>query len=128
MADYRQGFMLWHDLGVDYEGGVLGAGARTAIQMVHRMGAFVVLCYLGWLSHRVARAGLRRFGIGIALALVAQILLGISNVYFDLPLAVATAHNGMAALLLFSLVATLARTQRRLPSPTVGDETPAQTG
>jgi cytochrome c oxidase assembly protein subunit 15 len=30
-----------------------------------------------------------------------------------LPLPVATAHNGMAALLLFALLATLARTQCR---------------
>jgi cytochrome c oxidase assembly protein subunit 15 len=41
------------------------------------------------------------------------VLLGISNVHFGLPLPVATAHNGVAALLLFVLLATLARTQRR---------------
>jgi cytochrome c oxidase assembly protein subunit 15 len=35
-------------------------------------------------------------------------------VHFGLPLPVATAHNGMAALLLFALLATLARTQRRV--------------
>ncbi|HET6586627.1 MAG TPA: COX15/CtaA family protein, partial [Oleiagrimonas sp.] len=92
------------------------------------IGALVVFCYLGWLSHKVARAGLRWFGIGMALALVAQVLLGISNVHFGLPLPVATAHNGMAALLLFSLVATLARTQKRLAPPRVGDDKPAQTG
>ena len=40
-------------------------------------------------------------------------LLGISNVYFGLPLLVATAHNGVAALLLFTLLFTLANTQRQ---------------
>jgi cytochrome c oxidase assembly protein subunit 15 len=113
-TNFHQGFILWRGIGVDYQGGILDAPARTAIQMAHRIGALVVFCYLGWLAHKVARAGLRGFGIGIAVALVAQVSLGISNVYFGLPLPVATAHNGMAALLLFSLMATLARTQRRL--------------
>ncbi|MDA3913289.1 COX15/CtaA family protein [Oleiagrimonas sp.] len=113
-TDFHQGFILWRGIGVNYEGGILDASARTAIQMTHRIGALVVFLYLGWLAHKVARAGLRWFGIAIAVTLVAQVLLGISNVYFGLPLPVATAHNGMAALLLFSLLATLARSQPRL--------------
>jgi len=112
-GDYHQGFVVWRGIGVNFEGGILDGPARTAIQMVHRLGALVVFCYLGWLSHQLARRGLRGFGIAVAAALCCQVLLGISNVHFGLPLPVATAHNGMAALLLFALVATLARTQRR---------------
>jgi cytochrome c oxidase assembly protein subunit 15 len=112
-TDFHQGFVLWREVGVNYEGGVLDQAARSAIQIAHRIGALVVFCYLGWLSHKVARAGLRPFGIAIAVALVVQVLLGISNVHFGLPLWVATAHNGVAAVLLFTLLATLARTQRR---------------
>ncbi|EIL98865.1 COX15/CtaA family protein [Rhodanobacter thiooxydans] len=112
-ADFREGFVLWRGIGVNYEGGVLDMAARSAIQIAHRLGALVVFCYLGWLAVRTARHGLRALGLAIALALAAQVLLGISNVYFGLPLAVATAHNGTAALLLFTLLATLARTQRR---------------
>jgi cytochrome c oxidase assembly protein subunit 15 len=118
-ADYHQGFILWRGIGVDFEGGILDAPARTAIQMVHRIGALVVFCYLGWVSIKVARAGLRLFGVAIAVVLVAQVLLGISNVHFGLPLPVATAHNGGAALLLFTLVAALARTQPRLAPPKI---------
>lgn len=110
-TDFRQGFVLWRGIGVNYEGGVLDMAARSAIQIAHRIGALVVFCYLAWLSHRIARRGLRFFGIAIAVALVSQVLLGISNVYFGLPLPVATAHNGMAALLLSTLLATLARMQ-----------------
>jgi len=91
---------------------VLDMAARSAIQIVHRLGALVVFCYLGWLAIRLVRRGLRLCGAAIALALASQVLLGISNVYFGLPLAIATAHNGVAALLLFTLLATLARTQR----------------
>jgi cytochrome c oxidase assembly protein subunit 15 len=112
-TDFHQGFVLWRGIGVNYEGGVLDMAARSAIQIVHRFGALVVFCYLGWLATRLVRRGLRLCGVAIALALVSQVLLGISNVYFGLPLAVATAHNGMAALLLFTLLAALARTQRR---------------
>ncbi|MEP7187481.1 MAG: COX15/CtaA family protein [Rhodanobacter sp.] len=112
-TDFHQGFVLWRGVGVNYEGGVLDMAARSAIQIVHRLGALVVFCYLGWLSHKLARRGLRLCGVAMAVALVSQVLLGISNVYFGLPLAVATAHNGMAALLLFTLLASLARTQRR---------------
>ena len=112
-TDFHQGFVLWRGIGVNYEGGVLDMAARSAIQLAHRLGALVVFCYLGWLSHKLARRGLRLIGIAVALALVSQVLLGISNVYFGLPLPVATAHNGMAALLLFTLLAALARTQQR---------------
>ncbi len=114
-TDFREGFMLWRGVGVNYEGGVLDMAARSAIQIAHRIGALVVFCYLGWLSHKAARAGLRGLGIAIGVALVVQVLLGIGNVHFGLPLWVATAHNGVAAVLLFTLLATLARTQRRRP-------------
>jgi cytochrome c oxidase assembly protein subunit 15 len=115
-TDFHEGFVLWRGIGVNYEGGVLDMAARSAIQIAHRLGALVVFCYLGWLAIKAARRGLRLCGLAIALALAGQVLLGISNVYFGLPLAVATAHNGVAALLLFTLLATLARTQRRMTS------------
>lgn len=112
-TDFHEGFVLWRGVGVNYEGGVLDMAARSAIQITHRIGALIVFFYLGWLAHKLARRGLRLCGVAMAVALVSQVLLGISNVYFGLPLAVATAHNGMAALLLFTLLASLAGTQRR---------------
>lgn len=114
-TDFHQGFVLWRGIGVNYEGGVLDMAARSAIQIVHRIGALVVFCYLGWLAYKAARRGLRGYAIALLAALLCQVMLGISNVYFGLPLAVATAHNGMAALLLFSLLAMLARTQDAAP-------------
>jgi heme a synthase len=112
-TDFHQGFVLSRGIGVNYEGGVLDMAARSAIQVAHRTGALIVFCYLLWLSHKLLRRGLRGCGIAIAVALVGQVLLGISNVYFGLPLAVATAHNGVAELLLFTLLVALARTQKR---------------
>lgn len=109
--DFHQGFILWRGIGVDYQGGILDAAARTAIQMVHRFGAVVVFVYLLWLAHRAGRAGLRWHGILLALLLLLQVALGISNVTLGLPLPIAVAHTGGAALLLFVLVATLVRAQ-----------------
>ena len=116
-TDFPQAFVLWRGIGVNYEGGVLDMAARSSIQLAHRIGALVTFCYLAWLSHKLARAGLRRAGIAIGVVLVAQVLLGIGNVHLGLPLPVATAHNGVAALLLFTLLVALASTQR-LPATT----------
>jgi len=111
--DFHQGFILWRGIGVDFQGGILDAAARTAIQMVHRFGAAVVFVYVLWLAHKAGRAGLRWHAIALAVLLLAQVALGISNVMLGLPLAIAVAHTGGAALLLFVLVSLLARAQGR---------------
>ena len=123
-TDFKQGFVLWRGIGVNYEGGVLDMAARSAIQIAHRFGALVVFVYLLWLGHRVAKRGLRLAGAAIGVVLVTQVLLGISNVHFGLPLPVATLHNGVAALLLFTLLATLARAQLAPSLAVVGDPGP----
>jgi cytochrome c oxidase assembly protein subunit 15 len=117
--DFHQGFVLWRGIGVDYQGGILDAAARTAIQMTHRFGALVVFVYLMWLAHKVGRAGMRRHALALVLLLLAQIALGIGNVVLGLPLPVAVAHNGGAALLLFTLVALLVRSSLIAASPEV---------
>jgi cytochrome c oxidase assembly protein subunit 15 len=110
-TDFHQGFVLWREIGVNYEGGVLDMAARSAIQITHRIGALVVFCYLLWLAYRLLHGRFRFGGIAVAVVLVVQVLLGISNVHFGLPLPVATLHNGGAALLLFTLLAHYARLQ-----------------
>ena len=103
-TDFREGFVLWRGIGVNYEGGVLDMAARAAIQLTHRIGALVVFCYLGWLAHKLARSKLRGIGIALGVLLVTQVALGVGNVKLGLPLPVATAHNGVAALLLLTLI------------------------
>jgi cytochrome c oxidase assembly protein subunit 15 len=108
--DFREGFVVWRGIGVDYEGGVLDGAARIAIHMTHRMMAGVVFLYIGWLAIRLMRSpGLRGFGGLLAALLLAQVSLGIANVHFALPLKVAVLHNAGAALLLFVLVTLLSR-------------------
>ena len=116
-TDFHEGFVLWRGIGVNYEGGVLDVAARNAIQMSHRIAALIVFCYLGWLSHRLARRGLRVPAIALGLGLVAQVSLGIANVKLALPMPVALGHVSVAVLLLFTLIFILARTQRRVTTP-----------
>ncbi len=109
--NYREGFKLWRGVGVDYEGGLLDQSARMAIHMAHRLGAVVVLGVFGWLLWRLFRTpGMVRPGAVLATLLITQITLGLLNVLLGLPLAVAVAHNGVAALLLGAMVYLLALT------------------
>ncbi|HPF58734.1 MAG TPA: COX15/CtaA family protein [Candidatus Competibacteraceae bacterium] len=106
-TDFREAFTLWRGLGISYEGGVLSNDARVTIHLVHRLGAIVVLLYLSWLVWRLIVTEsrmLQRAGIAIGVLLAFQLSLGIANVVMQLPLPVAVAHNGGAALLLLALV------------------------
>jgi cytochrome c oxidase assembly protein subunit 15 len=58
--------------------------------------------------------GMRGPALVLAALLVVQVALGIGNVWLGLPLPVATAHNGVAALLVAQFVLILSRlTPRR---------------
>ncbi|MFC3715978.1 heme A synthase [Luteimonas soli] len=108
--DFREGFVLWRGIGVDYEGGILDGASRIAIQMVHRMMAVVAFGALIALAVRLLRTpGLRGWAVLLALLACTQVALGIANVKLSLPLDVAVAHNAGAVLLLFVLVSLLAR-------------------
>jgi cytochrome c oxidase assembly protein subunit 15 len=110
-ADFAEGFVLWRGLGIDYEFGILEAPARVAIHYVHRLGAFVTFLVLGFVAIGFLRNAsmqtpddLRRAGQWVLVALIAQVSIGIGVVWFGLPLWLATAHNGVAALLLLSVI------------------------
>src|SRR5690606_11977606 len=109
-ADFREGFVLWRGIGVDYEGGVLDGASRIAIQMAHRMMAVVAALYLLVLAVRLYRLpGMRGWSLLLGVLVLVQVSLGILNVKLSLPLHVAVAHNAGAAALLFVLVTLLAR-------------------
>jgi len=107
--DAKDAFVLWRGLGIDYEGGVLDHPARVAIHFVHRLGALVTALVLGFLSFAAIRTGptraVRIAGIALGAVLVCQLILGPAMVIRALPLALATAHNAVAALLLLAVVA-----------------------
>jgi cytochrome c oxidase assembly protein subunit 15 len=114
--DFGEAFVLWRGIGVDYEGGILDGEARIAIQLAHRIMAGVVFVYLVGLTVKLLRTpGMRGWATLLGALTLLQVGLGIANVKLSLPLLVAVAHNGGAALLLFALVSLLARL--RTPEP-----------
>ena len=103
--DFGHGFHFFRELGVTAGGEALSNQALNAIHWAHRVGALVTFAYLAVLAHWAMRLrGLRRFGIAVLVLLLVQVTLGIANVFASLPLSVAVAHNGVAALLLAALV------------------------
>jgi cytochrome c oxidase assembly protein subunit 15 len=105
LMDFREGFVMWRGLGIDYEGGVLDNPARVAIHFTHRLGAILAAALIGLLGFRLARyAETRLDGTVILAALATQLVLGASIVLFGVPLAVAVGHNGVAALLLLTVL------------------------
>ena len=105
LADFSDGFDLIHEIGPDYEGGVLDHPARVAIHFAHRLGAVaasLLLVLFVWRLYLLPDG--RGAGAVLLLALGVQLGLGISIVLFGVPLPVAVAHNGVAALLLLTVI------------------------
>lgn len=118
--DFAAAFDLVGEHGVNYEGGRLHNDARVTIHVMHRLGALVTTLYLLLLVFLLMRGpdrSLRRFGLLVLVALSIQLGLGIGNVLMSLPLGLAVAHNGGAALLLLALISLNHALRRK----TVGD-------
>jgi cytochrome c oxidase assembly protein subunit 15 len=108
-ADFGEGFIMWRGLGVNYEFGILEAPARVAIHFVHRLGAItaslvLLLVTLTYWRQAADNSALRTAAKFIWVTLAMQVSLGLATVWFGLPLPVATAHNGVAALLLLATI------------------------
>lgn len=92
----------------NYEFGVHSYAERMTMHVMHRLGAVITTIVLGFLLVKLwrnAQSGLfKQTALVITLLLVVQLVLGVSNVVFSLPLAVAVAHNAVGALLLIALV------------------------
>jgi cytochrome c oxidase assembly protein subunit 15 len=114
IADFGEGFVLWRGIGIDYEGGVLDHPARVAVHFTHRLGAILATVMLGLFAWRLLqRPALRADALVLGAALLLQLGLGVSIVVFGVPLPVAVAHNGTAALLLLTVLNANQRIRQR---------------
>jgi len=106
--DFGSGFNIFQHIGPNYLGGTMDNAARIAIHFSHRIGAFATTLYLAFLAWKlyvqVAIPETRGMAFVVIGVLVVQVGLGISNIVFHFPLAVAVAHNLGGALLLLTLV------------------------
>lgn len=100
-----------------YLGGFLDNDARVTIHWLHRLGALLTTLVVLFVVIKLFSSGYQRFAGWLLLVLAAQITLGISNVVFSLPLAVAVAHNGIAALLLLTMVTLVHHLGQQQASP-----------
>lgn len=105
IADFEEAFVLWRGLGVDYEGGVLDHPARVAIHFTHRLGALITTLVVAAYGLAVMRRReIRADGAAVLIVLAAQLAAGIGIVVLGVPLSIAVAHNGLAAMLLLTLI------------------------
>ena len=101
--DFANAFHVVRELGRTDAGELLPQAALTAIHWSHRMFALIVVAVLAGVILKILRF-CRPLAYLIALLLVLQFSIGVANVAFDLPLALAAAHNAGAAALLVALV------------------------
>jgi len=111
--DMHGGFSLIRGLGELPSGEAISQTALTAIHWVHRNFAFVVFLYMGALGLVLRREPGLRAPANILLALLlAQLLTGLTTIFFQWPLLIAVLHNGGAAGLVLITVTLLVRLAR----------------
>ncbi len=98
--DFANAFHIIRPLGMGPDGALLTLDALTAIHWTHRVGAVATALVVGGFAWRLyAIQGGRKAARILFVLLATQLALGVSNVWFSLPLVVAVAHNGVAAIL-----------------------------
>ena len=103
--DFTNAFHVLRELGQTADGDLLSNEALTAIHWMHRKGALIVAAFCLLVAFRLGREPqYRTLAWVLAAVLSAQFMIGILNVVFALPLALAAAHNAGAAALLMVVV------------------------
>jgi len=101
-----------------YEFGHLDHASRVTIHVMHRFGAIITAIYLFWLAISIYRKAqspfFRKAALSLGFILSVQVGLGISNVWFSLPLSVAVSHNVVAAMLMMSLITMTYSLKRKI--------------
>ena len=102
-TNFQMGFNFMQSIGPDYLGGKLDHQSRTAIHLVHRLGAILVTFYFVALIASFYSEKLKKYSYVLSFFLFLQLLLGVSNIIYRLPLYVAIAHNLGALFLLLAI-------------------------
>ncbi|WP_444995965.1 COX15/CtaA family protein [Aliikangiella sp. IMCC44359] len=106
-SDFIAGFQLWGREADTYEFGILDQNSRIAIHAAHRVGAIIASVTLLFLIFKLLKQSasvlLKRMAIILLFLLITQIVLGVNNIVFKLPLFNAVAHNAVGGFLIVSL-------------------------
>ncbi len=112
--DIKGAFSLPATADGSYEYGRHDYQQRMTIHVFHRFGAVLTTIIVGLAIVQLAKARRTGASIWLTLLLTGQLTLGLVNVIAHLPIAVAVAHNGGAALLFATLVVLWARRSKPL--------------
>ena len=111
--DWSHAFVFNRELGQTSDGQMLSLQTLTAIHWTHRSFALVVLvACIAFAIQLRKQPQTRTMGNGVLFAVIAQVVIGISNVWLQWPLGMAVLHNTGAALLLGIAVYTSVQIQR----------------
>ena len=97
-------------------GNVIGGGERADIQKLHRLTAVLAAALIIAVGIAAIRAGPRHRTSAILLLTIvlAEFTVGVAAILTELPIALAVAHNWLAAILLLSLIKLIADTRSGL--------------
>lgn len=107
LANLIRGLGLIGEIETDSSGRVITDHAVAAsIHMSHRIWAAVAFLYGDWLAFRAIFIGgkYRQLGVIILVILTLQLLLGLTIIKFEMPVAFVVAHTVMASLLVLSVL------------------------
>jgi len=109
--DFYNAFIVEISTDLNYEFGRLDSPARVAIHYAHRVWAVVtaiMVLFLAIISYKAVTFSYQKIiSFLLVFFLFTQILLGVLNVKMSLPIYIAVAHNGNAALLLMCVITQL---------------------
>jgi len=108
--DLASGFSLVRGLGELPSGEIISQDALTGIHWVHRNFAVVVFAWLGVLAWHLRNSPSLGGPVLLILGLLAaQLLTGLTTIFFEWPLVIAVLHNGGAAGLVLACTTLCAR-------------------
>jgi heme A synthase len=80
------------------------------MSMAHRLCALLTAAYLAWMVRQLkSQSGLSTTVLALSLFSISQVALGVSMIWLELPLALLTLHNTLAAGLLLATINLLHR-------------------
>jgi cytochrome c oxidase assembly protein subunit 15 len=109
--DYKNGFTIFNLPSINYEQAPLIHNAKVAIHFTHRLGALLLttlyLYLFGYIFFKQSNIRIKIISSIILGVFILQIILGISNVVYSLPISIAVLHTVNASILLMGMITLL---------------------
>lgn len=105
LAQAGDGFNPLREIEIDKYGQVVPQASLAALSMAHRLFAIFTAGYLAWLVRKLKpETPLSSTVVAISVFSIAQLIVGVSMIWLQLPLLMLTLHNALAAALLLGTI------------------------